>query len=494
MSDTIEDSNVTRHLCAAAYLDDRFADRVVRELLTSGLRAVACSPGTDVANVLAHCLTACHRRQQRDITILLVASLSITLSFVSKWALVPGVLAIYFLIVTDLNKTFKIVITHFAATKAETPLRTRHASEEWILRRLSAIRHAMHGNVSIYSGFSPFVGYGPQVSGWSFTIPLIAAKSSHEVNGTKGVIPFTSLELTADIRAQLKGTFKPGVGIQLRWDQLEGAVVEDRVFASGNTLNGDFRLLPNRRRPPCISLNLNDLEDIASNLVGCPRHYLCIHVPSWAGKVVASTFLQVSTDQRMLHIECARTILGPIPSKFRVADRYPDGLPLRKQIALLGKGAAALIPLTLAAPIRVARRANFSAGAASRYAKEARRASDDHAYDYGARTSVRELAADPNYHNYFQMQDAGKHLKITEQHILSAILDFLDEHNIDTTEFRNNQLITLLNQGIIQSGGISIVGNQAIGREATATQRFGRPSDSQGQTPPPAARILSIML
>jgi len=149
--------------------------------------------------------------------------------------------------------------------------------------------------------------------------------------------------------------------------------------------------------------------------------------------------------------------------------------------------------LTLGAPVRVARRAGFSSGTAIRYAEEATRAGNDYAYDYGARTSVRELAADPRYHNYFQMQDAGRHLKITEQHILFTILDFLDEHNIDTTELRNNQIVMLLNQGIIQSGGISIVGNQAIGREATATQRLGQPSDSQGAAPP-TARIFSIML
>jgi hypothetical protein len=64
--------------------------------------------------------------------------------------------------------------------------------------------------------------------------------------------------------------------------------------------------------------------------------------------------------------------------------------------------------------------------------------------------------------------------------VLAALLDFLDERGVDTTEFRNRQM-TILNQGVIQTGGISNVGNQAIGSEATATAHFATPEPTAGK-------------
>ncbi|WP_348541545.1 hypothetical protein [Streptomyces sp. SAI-133] len=56
-----------------------------------------------------------------------------------------------------------------------------------------------------------------------------------------------------------------------------------------------------------------------------------------------------------------------------------------------------------------------------------------------------------------------------ERHTLAAIREFLDARGYDITDFRAQQQ-TILNQGLIQQGGTSIIGNQAIGTGATATQ------------------------
>lgn len=93
----------------------------------------------------------------------------------------------------------------------------------------------------------------------------------------------------------------------------------------------------------------------------------------------------------------------------------------------------------------------------------------DPVYDFGARLSVRELAVSPNYQNYFQVVDAARITSLVERHTLAAIREFLDTRGYDITDFRAQQQ-TILNQGLIQQGGMSIIGNQAIGKGATATQ------------------------
>ena len=58
--------DVTRYLCAAAYVDEGFADRVVEDVLADEAGAVATSPDVDLVTVVRHCLTAQQMRHRRD--------------------------------------------------------------------------------------------------------------------------------------------------------------------------------------------------------------------------------------------------------------------------------------------------------------------------------------------------------------------------------------------------------------------------------------------
>ena len=97
----------------------------------------------------------------------------------------------------------------------------------------------------------------------------------------------------------------------------------------------------------------------------------------------------------------------------------------------------------------------------------------DPVFDYGARLSMREIATSPVYQNYFQVVDADRVTSAVQRHTLAAIREFLDARGYDTTDFRAQQQI-ILNQGVIQHGGTSIIGNQAIGTGASATQNVAQ--------------------
>ncbi|MFD9697552.1 hypothetical protein [Lentzea sp. NPDC059081] len=342
------------------------------------------------------------------------------------------------------------------------------ASQAWLGERLAAVDEAERGNVTVYDGFTPFIGHGPLVSTWSFALP-----SLHRDSDTETVVPLDSAELVTHVRERLAG-----VGAEP--DELPGLFLTERAFVSGNALVMHPALLPERDQAPRQHLPADDLALLAARPHGSARHYLCAQVPSWGGEVVASTFLHFSTDGRLLYLQCDRTVLGPLWQQYHDVDRISPVLTAGAVGRMLVRAASGLAGAVPRAPFRVVRDLSFHWRWDRHRAVERAIAQQDLGYSYGARFSVREEATDTNYHNYFQKTDAAKHLKLIERHVLAALLDFLDARGVDTTEFRHRQM-TILNQGIIQTGGISNVGNQAVGSEATATAQFATPEPATGK-------------
>ena len=73
-------SDATRHLCAAAYIDDGFRDECLREVLHQRRRIVAPSYGFDLVTVLGHCQRARNIAIYRDAAILGLAVVTACLS------------------------------------------------------------------------------------------------------------------------------------------------------------------------------------------------------------------------------------------------------------------------------------------------------------------------------------------------------------------------------------------------------------------------------
>ncbi|SCL36381.1 hypothetical protein GA0070616_5472 [Micromonospora nigra] len=342
--------------------------------------------------------------------------------------------------------------------------------------RLAAVAEAQRGNVTVYGGYAPFVGHGTPVAGWSFALPILPVGQEPGLfgpgaGGDRQPALFTVVDLIDHVRQRLTA---------IRWDpagdpdpdagRLAGLRLEDRVFVGGHLLTGDARLLPDRARMPRQRWSHAQVLQVAAHPQGAARHYLCAVVPSWGGEVVASTFLHFSTDGRVLYLECARTVLEPPRLAYHDVDRLPEVLPPSQFAQLLATATERLLRTALGAPGRLLRDLVAALRRNPRQARLRRAAQEDLGYDYGTRVGVRELAAGSGYHNYFQVLDAAKHLKVVERHVLAAIVDFLDERGVDTAEFRIRQT-TILNQGVIQTGGLSVVGNQAVGTGAQAQQQ-----------------------
>ena len=74
------------------------------------------------------------------------------------------------------------------------------------------------------------------------------------------------------------------------------------------------------------------------------------------------------------------------------------------------------------------------------------------------------------FHHFFQESDAEKYAKIVERRLLETVREFLEEHNVDTAEFREREA-SVLNIGIANTGGGSVVNSGA--------QSFGPGSKAQ---------------
>lgn len=521
----VTSGQVTRYLCVAARTDENFADRVLSGVLAGDLRATAPSVGFDLRPVVLHCLAARRQRYLRDLALVVCAVIALVVSLLwtalsllviaalagtvrrsaggaRSWPAVPAALMValpvllavlisgltpsgsdpkavglpdwlagvpwlglpvllvmYGALAWDVLATRQVVVGDLTRSRFR-PEAAPPPREEWVTPLLGAIEATQYGNVTPYSGFTPFLGYGRTVSGWAFALPTWRRGRAD----LDEVVEIDVLELIEHVRKRLHAISQPG---EAAGEALEGLHIADRIFVSGEALGARF--LPRRDLPPRQNLMPEEVREIAGRPSGSARYFLCAEVRSWGEEMVASTFLHFSTDGRLLYLQCDRAVLGPLRRRYHDVDRLTD-TPVPGQIGRIALASAARLPALVAGAAGRALRAALSGRIHRRRLRRNRLlAGEDLGYDYGARFSVREMAEDLRSHNYFQNTDVSKHLKIVERHVLTAVLDFLDEHDVDTTEFANRQMV-ILNQGIVQTGGVSHVGNQAVGFGATATQ------------------------
>ena len=229
-----QQSETTRYLCAAAYLDRSFADDVITKVLEEEHRAVAPSYGVDVVPVVRHCLTAERRRRLRDtalIGVVLVGGALLLQAGASPAGVVLRLLLLAWAVVfveSAVNRyevlAARLLRNRFDPAAPQAPLTRRQA------RLLRELQENERGNVTVYSGFSPFVGCGLDQGGWSFA--LNARKGRRELHETLEPIPFEVEDLHDEVVSALRALDLP----QLR--------IEDRLYVNGQDIRDDRRFLP----------------------------------------------------------------------------------------------------------------------------------------------------------------------------------------------------------------------------------------------------------
>jgi hypothetical protein len=167
-----------------------------------------------------------------------------------------------------------------------------------------------------------------------------------------------------------------------------------------------------------------------------------------------------------LFVEARFFLLPPLRPEFREVDNLTKRITLRQ---FMGVVTAAVFR----APFTWIGAGLAGVAAVNRFFEEVRGgeqrklAKENERFNYGWSASLREQWSGSSYERYFQMLDKDMYSKILQSRILDAIVSALETRGISTEAIKESGT-TILNQGLIVSGGKVQAQSLAIGRKAVA--------------------------
>lgn len=444
-------SDVTRYLCCAPYVDVTFADKVIDEVIADEQRAVPPSFGFDLDPVVRHCFRA--RRllllQHASVTMLIVAALCVVSA--NKWLALLAAMAV---VPTLLLFRWHVYVVLTRELAHDAPASRPEVHSTRIADRLAAVAGAQRGNITVQER-DPFLGSGSVRHGWSFAIALrpkenssgdenAAANDAAARRAATARIDLDAVELIGYVREAVLRLRDPGLPENAR---VPGIYVTPHIVADGVRDDRDPLIDPVTRMPHTHASDVA-IEAIARCPQGGLRYYERVVVPSVGKAIVTgdgnsllpgqdlgievSAFIHFAVEGGMLYAEFLGAVLPPVKRQYRLVDAIRKEWALRRAFRDTVRTFVADI---ITSPVLLAR-AGSQAATLRRRMKEAREANLEYiAYDYGARLSVRELAAEPNLTKFLQRLDGWKYIKLLDKAVADATIGFLDEKGVDTTEF-----------------------------------------------------------
>ncbi|HXR64843.1 MAG TPA: FHA domain-containing protein [Ktedonobacteraceae bacterium] len=326
-------------------------------------------------------------------------------------------------------------------------------------------------NVVAYSGYRPFAGAGKYLTGWSFVIdtskgaPVPLDLSGANARQTPQTFTTSSLyeAIARDARV---------LGLN---DVLE---IEGKLYVRGQYLPEHQTLFNAAEQRPVTNVDQKLVDYYKENPTEDIRYYQCMRFNSWRGEIIFTAFLRLVQRGTNLFIEFDYLLLPPLKPDYYWVDEREITPTTGKMWELFSLSFDKPIKILLGAPRRLLRSAVYNA----RQSKLARVARNNPAFDYGAASSLRYKASDDNYHLFFQKLDKEMYLKTIQKQMLETIYDFLNQHQIDTSDF-NRQQQTILNAGTIVSGREVNIGAMSTGNGGQAINNPVPPAPATS-TPP----------
>ena len=464
---SVSSTDATRYLCAAAHLDAEFRKYVMEHIIDEEHRAIVVSYGVDIVSVAKYCLAADRRELSRDIVLCILLVIAIVI-----FPIFPLFFIIAYIVVgiEMWSRYYGDVAAGLARGKFR-PNSIQFSLGRELEDKLRKLSDTRSYNVIVYSGYSPFVGAGQDIGGWSFAIDIEKGK----MQGTERVSPetFRFPELYNCLADKLGS-----LGI-------EGLSLEDKLFVNGQEIRDDRRFLAHPHTCPHTQADPHLVQHISEHPAQNIRYYKCIQVASWSGELVLSIFLRFSKAGKNLFVEANYSLLTPIRGEYRRIDSSETSFTLRKLMLVASESLMPAFLLFLFSPFALLRRWKRARGGARERRRIEREIDENPAFDYGAIGSLREVASSKHYQRHFQRLDKEMYMKIVESQILDSIVDFLDKKNIDISDFKERQEV-ILNNGVLISGGEFKGENIAIGERAKAfvsnITNAARQASAAGQT------------
>jgi len=322
-------------------------------------------------------------------------------------------------------------------------------------------------NAVVYSGFSPFVGAGVFVDGWSFPVDLGTYKDDlgNLVNPTSFTLAELYGELTRGIQA-------------LGFDQVE---IRDYLFTHGlDAAQNPLAFLPNTlEQSPAQILPPQAIEYYANNNDHAVRYYKWIRIYDWKGEVVFSFFLRFSFRGRNLFIEFNSFVLPPLKPELLEVDHYQNVGFFRQILLALNPFIPIMESFVFLNRLGNWVRSSIGLGSADELHQKLRTIRKEvmrygFPFDYGKPESLREKFSHSNYTRFFQLMDKEMYGKIIEKEIIAHLGKFLAFKNVNTTQFEERAK-TIVNNGVMVGGNLEMSGGAlAVGDGAKAKNVVNR--------------------
>jgi hypothetical protein len=460
-------TEATRYICATAHLDAKFRSQVLQRFLQNRYNAHGVSCGFDPTAVLKHCIAAKAKDTLRDWIFAGVVFVAILASLL---ALARGKIYAPFLYLCVVTAAGGILFARMRWTTRYDLIPKRltrrtfdpncveivpDAKLQKVIKRLS---DEQKGNLVVHSGFSPFVGSGVNVGGWSLAIDHQKRKEHLLASGEPA--PFQIAELYTELCADLRAL------------KIGNLTIEDKLYVNGEDLENSPRFLPAALEPPATDVDPAFLDSVANNPASTQvRHYKEIRLVNWGGDLVLTIFLRLAKPGRNLFVEGNYYLLTPVADRYRTVDNLPasptfgEGVGLVLVSFIKAGFAGVFWPLVLLGRLAHAWEAH------ERRVRMRKLVQRNLAFNRGATSSLREDVSTGNYRRFFQKLDKEMHVKIVERQIFDTIIRFLDARNIDTSDLIERRT-TIMNSGVIVSGQGSLTAeNVAVGQQAKAVKK-----------------------
>lgn len=444
-------TETTAILCAAANLKARKIYDYIHPRKANQFKSSTKEHGIDIEVIFAESSKAMRRVLYRDVAIGIAAFFTvIVLVNELQGGQAPDLLGSIIL---------PILILGFAVIAMFDFIHTR-ITKKRAREILSAIADANQNvpiqevadSVTVSGGFSPFVGAGYDISGWTFIVDL--EKPDDESNV---VVPVTADELYEESTQRLLRT------------GLKNVTISDEIFVDGR----DVRAYSEIMTGGDFARPASDLaQSVAEGLIKQSGHhfrkYNVIRIVLWNGQLVLSFFHRYVITGSNLYVETRIFLLPPLKHELNEIDNMPS-------ITSFSEFRNDFVTSLLKAPflwlIVLFRFTifmlsgiwssifNSKARAIRKEIKHNRR------YNYGWPNSLREAWASDSFERYFQLVDQDYAVKHVKEALLKSLKESLEKRNISTDEF-GDAVTKIFNEGVIVNGGQVKAENIAVGKGA----------------------------
>jgi hypothetical protein len=309
-------------------------------------------------------------------------------------------------------------------------------------------------NVVVYGKFLPFVGSGVEIGGWSFPVNIQRGKADYGSSAEPK--HFKIAKLYQHICKRLSE------------EEMVNLEISDKLFVDGSTVRDDVRFLPDIDSRPVSRVPSELIKPFVERSPKNIRHFQHVQVFDWKGEICLNVYLKFLVTKCHLYCEAHYFFLAPLRLDIlAVDDRYARS-PTAGFWEIAGRSAALTPFVALWSPFVSAFYLAEPFAKGQRHRQQRKWIEKGMEFNCGASESVRDMIGGPIYRDFFQRLDRDLCVKIVERRILDSIISFLDDHDIDTSELRERRT-TILNNGVIVSGGSISAESLAVGQRASAT-------------------------